>query len=142
MTASNPTPTDDVIKVIDKLRNMLPGKVSAYGAAHLQQARIWPILLEDYRQPNGSYVLPASVVRDMPRLTRCLDRVCRITAAGGGGDPLGENPWLDLAGDAIAGMATVMRHEQAYDRLLTAQYSGSSSMDAQPCGGTGVENPE
>lgn len=106
-----------VSEVIVDLHGFLPGKVKAYGAAHEIQPRLWRILLEPYR--NGSaYQIPAHIVREIPRLTRCLDRVLRIVNAPDDGDPHGEHPWLDLAGDAIAGEATRRAWKAADDLLM------------------------
>lgn len=98
------------------LAEFLPKKVLAYGAAHLVQAEIWKALLKPYVVPSvpsdnpmaGRYALPPELVAVMPRLTRVIDRICRIVA-NPAADPHGENPWMDLAGDAIAG-ASLVRH--------------------------------
>jgi len=99
-----------VENVLRRLTEMLPGKVDAYGAAHELQPRLLAILLEQYRQERGAglhgYQLPSHVAAQIPRVTRCLDRIIRIMSAPAAGDLLGESPWLDLAGDAIAGQAT------------------------------------
>ena len=105
-----------VNRVIMDLKQFLPGKVRAYGAAHEIQPTIWRILLAPYR--NGSvYQIPSHIVREIPRLTRCLDRIIRIVNAPDDGDVHGEHPWLDLAGDAIAGEATRRTYEDA-DKVM------------------------
>lgn len=97
-----------VEQVIRRLKSMLPGKVRAYGAAHELQPRLLGIMLEQYREPGSAqYNVPSHIWQQIPRVTRCLDRIIRIMSAPAEGDLLGESPWLDLAGDAIAGQATV-----------------------------------
>ncbi len=96
--------------------------VRAYGAAHEIQPTIWRILLAPYR--NGSvYQIPSHIVREIPRLTRCLDRILRIVNATDDGDVHGEHPWLDLAGDAIAGEATRRAYLDA-DKIMAGAGSG------------------
>ena len=95
---------EDVRQIVDSLAAFLPGKVEAYGAAHNRQPGMWHSILADYRQPDGSYLLPHALIKHLPRITRVFDRMCRIVA-NPGTDLLGENPWLDAAGDCIAGAA-------------------------------------
>ncbi len=107
-----------VAAVIRKLAAFLPEKVHAYGAAHEVQPHLWRILLAPYR--NGStYQIPSHIVMQIPRLTRCLDRVLRIVNAPAEGDLMGESPWLDLAGDAIAGQAFMDALDQANNDIST-----------------------
>lgn len=95
---------EDVRQIVQDLAGFLPGKVEAYGAAHNRQPGMWHSILADYRQPNGSYLLPYALIKHLPRITRVFDRMCRIVASPEK-DPLGEDPWLDAAGDCIAGAA-------------------------------------
>ena len=93
-------------KVLMQLNEMLPEKVEAYGVAHELQPHLLAILLERY-EGAGLHHIPVHITAQIPRITRCLDRIIRIMSAPSAGDLLGESPWLDLAGDAIAGQATV-----------------------------------
>lgn len=81
----------------------LQEKAVAYGAAHMVQPALWALLLGEYRTDDDTYELPPHAVARIPRLTRVLDRVLRIVNAPAAGDRMGEDPWLDLAGDALAG---------------------------------------
>ncbi len=111
-----------VNRVIMDLKQFLPDKVRAYGAAHEVQPSIWRLLLAPYR--NGSvYQIPSHIVREIPRLTRCLDRILRIVNAPDEGDLHGEHPWLDLAGDAVAGEATRRAYLDA-DKIMAGAGSG------------------
>ena len=95
---------EDVKKILRDLFESLPDKVVAYGAAHNRQPGMWHALLADYRQPDGSYLLPHALIGYLPRITRVFDRMCRI-AHHPEADPMNEDPWLDAAGDCIAGAA-------------------------------------
>lgn len=94
-----------VRKAAEHLAGFLPGKVMAYGAAHDIQPGIWAAMLAQYRDKDGNYVVPAALFDKghVPRITRVLDRLIRIVS-NPAIDPMGENPWLDAAGDCIAGM--------------------------------------
>ena len=111
---------EDVETILKQLTDMLPGKVDAYGAAQNIPPKLWQAMLEQYRWTSGDttlpttdgtfklcrgdYVLPAALLPHIPRITRILDRLCRIVASPEG-DPMGEDPYLDAAGDCIAGAA-------------------------------------
>ncbi len=99
---------DDVRRALRMLSDILPGKVKAYGAAHNRQPGMWHSILADYRQPDGNYLLPHALIGHLPRITRVFDRMCRIVA-NPEQDLLGEDPWLDAAGDCIAGAAMGVR---------------------------------
>jgi hypothetical protein len=85
------------------LGDLLHEKCLAYGAAHNRQLGVWTEMLRPYDNGDGTYTIPASLVAHMPRLTRVLDRILRIVA-NPDGDRMGEDPWRDLAGDALAGV--------------------------------------
>lgn len=84
------------------LGDLLAEKCQAYGSAHNRQAAIWEALLAPYRK-GDVYVFPAALMYHVPRLTRIFDRVLRIVA-NPTADRMGEDPWRDLAGDALAGV--------------------------------------
>ena len=105
------------------LGDMLYEKQMAYGDAGGIQRAIWQALLKQYEAPNeisatlpngstlvfsypesaGFYAMPRELMDHIPRLTRVFDRICRIVS-NPTSDRLGEDPWRDLAGDAIIGM--------------------------------------
>jgi hypothetical protein len=122
-------------RVIMDIRTFLPDKTHAYGAAHEVQPRLWALLLEPYRC-GSAYQIPAHIVREIPRLTRCLDRVLRIVNAPDEGDLHGEHPWMDLAGDAIAGEATRRLYLEASERLRVG-----SPPEAGACGAVRSTSP-
>lgn len=96
---------DAVKQAAELLADFLPGKVMAYGAAHDIQPGIWAAMLAQYRTDRGTYDVPTALFDKghVPRITRVLDRLIRIVS-NPDIDPLGENPWMDSAGDSIAGM--------------------------------------
>jgi hypothetical protein len=52
---------------------------------------------------DRAYLIPASLIAHIGRLTRIDDRIARIVS-NPAGDRMGEDPWRDLAGDAVIGM--------------------------------------
>lgn len=91
-----------------QLGDMLAQKAAAYGNAQDAQRALWRVLLEPYAAHDvndrvSHYRLPPELLDHVPRLTRVLDRICRIVA-NPSQDRMGEDTWKDLAGDAIAGM--------------------------------------
>jgi len=91
------------------LGDMLAQKAAAYGNAQDAQRNLWRVLLQPYLvnqlDPGAEpvYALPPALLDHVPRLTRVLDRICRIVA-NPSQDRMGEDTWKDLAGDAVAGM--------------------------------------
>ena len=103
-----------------EIADLVHSKQLAYGDAASLQHGLWGVLLEQYRapanvqwmegeqervsyNPNGHYVIPVELFDHVPRLTRVFDRVARIVA-NPGQDRLGEDPWMDLCGDAMVGI--------------------------------------
>lgn len=84
-------------------------KQLAYGDASGIQHEIWRALLRQYEQVGDPaalgtfYVMPVALMDHIPRLTRLFDRICRIVS-NPVTDRMGEDPWRDLAGDAICGI--------------------------------------
>jgi hypothetical protein len=94
------------------LGTLLYEKQMAYGDAGGIQREIWQALLRQYEihaltgvreNAGGYYVMPRELMDHIPRLTRVFDRICRIVS-NPAGDRMGEDPWKDMAGDAIIGM--------------------------------------
>lgn len=81
---------------------MVHDKQLAYGDAGGMQRGLWNVLLEPYRE-GERYVVPVELLDHLPRLTRVFDRVCRLVA-NPAADLGGEDPWRDMAGDALVGM--------------------------------------
>lgn len=87
-------------------------KQLAYGDAASIQRGLWGVLLEQYKhgharleedRPGEVYEIPVALIDHIPRLTRVFDRIARLVS-NPGQDALGEDPWVDLAGDAIVGI--------------------------------------
>jgi hypothetical protein len=82
-------------------------KQLAYGDASGLMFGFWHLALRKYlsMDDNGQqvYAIPVELVDHMPRLTRVMDRVFRIIGSPAV-DRLGEDPWNDLAGDAVCGI--------------------------------------
>jgi hypothetical protein len=118
--SDNRAAVERVCVVLRQLSDMLPGKVRAYGAAHELQPRLLALLMERYQADDGSYVVPAHIMAEVPRVTRVLDRVIRIMNTPASGDIHGEAAWLDAAGDAVAGAARALAVTEADARLRGA----------------------
>lgn len=108
-----------------QIADLVYEKQLAYGDASGIQHNIWKALLQQYLLPageavsyhmeNGStmcldpgrgaalYVMPEALMDHIPRLTRVFDRICRIVS-NPATDRMGEDPWRDLAGDALCGI--------------------------------------
>lgn len=127
---------EDIEDVLNKLYGMLPDKVRAYGAAHNIQGPVMAALLEQY-QAHGVdvvgrkdmeplYIIPRALIDDghLARITRVVDRICRVVS-NPVADVHGESPWLDMAGDAVAGEA--MRKPQA-EAALRRSYADGERM--------------
>lgn len=87
------------------LGDTLYEKCLAYGSAHNRQVDIWAAVLKQYETEidgEAVYVIPDALIYHMPRLTRVFDRIMRIVS-NPTADAMGEDPWRDLAGDALAG---------------------------------------
>lgn len=116
-------------QVAVELGDMLYEKQLAYGDSGAIALGVWQARLAQYRvdmatggdfdidmlihnvasvmkghpQEQAFYILPASLIAHIPRLTRVDDRINRLIS-NPAGDRLGEDPWRDLAGDAIIGV--------------------------------------
>lgn len=98
-----------------KVADLVYEKQLAYGDASGIQHQIWQALLAQYRvteqlygleadaATGDHYYMPVELMDHIPRLTRVFDRICRIVS-NPAQDRMGEDPWHDLAGDAICGM--------------------------------------
>lgn len=96
---------DHLRKTAYALGDLLYEKCLAYGGAHNRQTDIWAAVLKQYeeeRDGQAVYVIPDALIYHMPRLTRIFDRIMRIVS-NPKADAMGEDPWRDLAGDALAG---------------------------------------
>lgn len=76
--------------VCAKLNDLLPKKNLAYGNSYVKVPSIMKILY-----PNG---IPLEKYDDALAIVRVMDKVCRIVESN---DPLGENPWFDIAGYGV-----------------------------------------
>jgi len=95
-----------ILEALEKLTELLPQKVRAYGDAHSLQLALWDVMLKQYLDPESGtqYIIPRALIAHLARITRLMDRVLRIVA-NPEVDPMGEDPWMDAAGDCVAGMA-------------------------------------
>lgn len=95
-------------------------KQLAYGDASGLQFKLWKVLLQQYeaqgvdlldstrqsmnlQEHDLVYVVPRALFDHVPRLTRVFDRIARIIS-NPAADRMGEDPWRDLAGDALCGI--------------------------------------
>jgi hypothetical protein len=77
-------------KVAKKLSTLLEKKNEAYGNAFQKTTELLKIIY-----PNG---IPATKYKDIHVIVRMLDKINRIAENN---DPMGESPYMDLAGYAI-----------------------------------------
>lgn len=59
-------------------------------------------IMDAHPQEQVFYILPGSLIAHIPRLTRVDDRINRLVS-NPAGDRMGEDPWRDMAGDAVIG---------------------------------------
>ena len=109
-------------KAGQEIADLVYEKQLAYGDASGIQHAIWKALLAQWLAPpnvswwagdpqeevvrfnlGGQYVIPVELMDHIPRLTRVFDRICRIVS-NPAMDRMGEDPWRDLAGDALCGI--------------------------------------
>lgn len=76
--------------VCAKLNDLLPKKNLAYGNSYVKVPSIMKVLY-----PNG---IPLDKYDDALAIVRVMDKICRIVESN---DPLGENPWFDIAGYGV-----------------------------------------
>jgi hypothetical protein len=120
--------------VARELGDTLFEKQMSYGDSGAIALGVWQARLAQYRyarhgrfddvlkimaghpDEEAFYVVPASLIAHIPRLTRVDDRINRIIS-NPAGDRMGEDPWRDMAGDAIIGviMPRVQRPEPEPD---------------------------
>lgn len=83
----------DYKKIGSELGALLESKQAAYGNVFGVTPAIIGLLF-----PDG---IPVLAYRDLLTIVRMLDKVGRICTAAGKGDPMGEDPWRDIAGYAM-----------------------------------------
>jgi hypothetical protein len=76
-----------------ELGALLEEKQAAYGDVFSATPAIVGLLF-----PNG---IPVAGYKDVLTIVRILDKIGRICTAAGKGDPMGEDPWRDIAGYAM-----------------------------------------
>lgn len=87
---------------------LLTTKQHAYGDSFGQSGAILKVLY-----PRG---VPVEAYQSMLTITRVIDKLFRI-ANHPAGDPMGENPWQDIAGYAILALA----HTEKQDSITQPQ---------------------
>lgn len=105
----------------ESLGRTLHEKQLAYGDAGAMNLRIWEARLAQYLSRDGrTYKIPRALLAHIGRLTRVDDRIARIVS-NPSGDRMGEDPWRDLAGDAIIGHIMPRLEEDKDPRPIPAQ---------------------
>lgn len=97
----------------ERVAELVYEKQLAYGDAASIQRDLWLVLLRQYDTGDGTYRMPKELMDHIPRLTRVFDRISRIVS-NPGTDALDEDPWMDLAGDAVVGMVMPRTHRSQY----------------------------
>jgi len=84
----------DYIKIANEIGSLVAEKNIAYGDSFGQACKILEVLYPDGIQPNQ--------YRDALAVTRVIDKLFRLANKR---DAFGENPWKDICGYAILGVA-------------------------------------
>jgi len=106
----------DYKKIGSDLGALLEEKQAAYGDVFSATPIIVGLLF-----PNG---IPVLAYRDLLTIVRVIDKLGRICTAAGKGDPMGEDPWRDIAGYAML-MLGRAEEKQRQDNLDTEAYLAS-----------------
>lgn len=96
-----------------ELGALLEEKQRAYGNVFSATPAIIGLLF-----PDG---IPVLAYRDLLTIVRILDKIGRICTAAGKGDPMGEDPWRDIAGYAMLALGK-LEEKQWQDDLETEAY--------------------
>ena len=88
-------------KIATEIGKLVDIKDAAYGSSFLKSEKILKILYPDGIEP--------SQYRDMLAITRIIDKLFRIATDK---DALGENPFKDIAGYGILGVANGKTQEK------------------------------
>lgn len=83
----------DYKQIGSDLGALLEEKQAAYGDVFSATPAIIGLLF-----PDG---IPVLAYRDVLTIVRIVDKIGRICTAAGRGDPMGEDPWRDIAGYAM-----------------------------------------
>lgn len=127
----------DYKKLGIELGELLESKQAAYGDSFGTAPAILGLLF-----PDG---IPVLGYRDVLTIVRIIDKIGRICTAAGKGDPMGEDPWRDIAGYAMLALGQ-REAKQKQDELDTEDYlqdagSGEIEEEAQPPGGDAESEP-
>ena len=106
-----------------ELGALLEEKQRAYGNVFSVTPAIIGLLF-----PDG---IPVLAYRDLLTLVRILDKVGRITTAAGRGDPMGEDPWRDIAGYAMLALGQ-REEQQRKEDLETERYLAAEGPEPEP----------
>ena len=121
------------------LGEMLYDKQLAYGNSGGIALGLWEARLAQYLEPDGRhYRIPRELIAHLPRITRLDDRINRIVS-NPAGDRMGEDPWLDAAGDCIIGHISprvrAAPSDDGFDpvyRNMAARAAADDDMDMDP----------
>lgn len=104
------------------LADLVASKQIQYGDSATRAQAIAAILY-----PNGVSI---GQYKDMLLVIRVIDKLSRIATSGDGTDAGGENPWQDIGGYALLGMARV----RAPDKKKATKANGQPvNSDKWPC---------
>ena len=77
-------------------------KQRAYGNAITKTSKLLEVFLEDYKNDDGTYTIPASLLKHLALQVRIIDKQNRIFS-NPDGDLMSESPYKDIAGYGLLG---------------------------------------
>lgn len=102
MSAGNEARARAARKIAEELGALLEEKQLAYGDSGSIALGLWEARLRQYEDGPDHYRIPRALLRHLPRITRLDDRINRLVS-NPAGDRMGEDPWIDAAGDCVIG---------------------------------------
>lgn len=77
-------------------------KQQAYGNSIIKTSKLLEVFLEDYKNDDGTYTIPASLLKHLALQVRIIDKQNRIFS-NPDGDLMNESPYKDIAGYGLLG---------------------------------------
>jgi len=120
--------SNDYKTIGSDLGALIEEKQAAYGDVFSATPAIIGLLF-----PNG---IPVAGYKDVLTIVRILDKIGRICTAAGKGDPMGEDPWRDIAGYAMLMLGKRVEKDELVDKTDGPLYNaGRCEGRADVCAG-------
>lgn len=85
-----------------KIGELVDLKQKAYGNAITKTNKLLEVFLEDYKNDDNTYTIPASLLKHIALQVRIMDKMNRIFS-NPDGDLMQESPYNDVAGYGLLG---------------------------------------